>query len=441
MKGVHLPPLHRISGCPLVLLLVLSLCGVSDARGAGPPPFGAPPALRVEPSGTRKICQVVGEVDRQTGARTLNATETNYGFWGTDLGASFEHEGELYFLFGDTHPSGDRSRPRDADLIATSRDDDPEDCLELSFIADGDGGYRPLTIPGVSSGAFNVPTGGLSANGEMYVFATTDFSPANPMGRSVLASSDDDGRTFRFRRTVSTDKFINVAPAVVDGATIPGLPQPSGDVALLWASGRYRRSDPYLAVVPADRIAQAEEVRYFAGTDPVDGRPRWSGNEPDAAPLFAESCLGELSVGWNPYLERWLMLYNCGEPESQIHVRSAELPWGPWSEPELLFDPERDGGYCNFMNPGPRITAVSMPVSACRDVSDPHSAGQAGDAYGPYLISRFTRGTPGGASDIYYLMSTWNPYTVVLMRSTLRIEEDGRVAADRAPTPSRPPAG
>jgi hypothetical protein len=434
MKGIHPVTLRRISGCPLALLLALFLCGVADARSAEPRPFGGPPAVRVEPGSTRKICQVVGEIDRQTGARTLNATESTYGFWGTDLGASFEHDGGLYFLFGDTHPSGDRARPRDADLIAVSHDDDPEDCLELSFVTDEDGGYRPLTIPGISSGAFNVPTGGLSANGEMYVFATTDFSPANPMGRSVLASSDDGGRTFRFRRTVST-------PAVVDGAAIPGLPQAAGDAVLLWASGRYRQSDPYLAVVPADRIARAGELRYFAGTDPVDGRPLWSRNEPDAAPLFAASCLGELSVGWNPYLERWLMLYNCGTPENGIHVRSAEFPWGPWSEPELLFDPERDGGYCGFMNPGPRIVAASMPQPACPDVSDPHSTDQAGDAYGPYLISRFTRGAPGGTSDIYYLMSTWNPYTVVLMRSTLRIEEDGRVAADRAPAPSRPPAG
>ncbi|HSK39734.1 MAG TPA: DUF4185 domain-containing protein [Arenibaculum sp.] len=429
MNGIGTIRLRRIPGGPLALLLALSLAlslgGTFSSLDARSFPSSGDPAVRTEPGSTRKICQVVGETDRRTGARTVNATETNYGFWGTDLGASFEHEGELYFLFGDTHASGGLKRPRDADLIAVSRDDDPEDCIEMSFITDEDGGYRPLTIPGVSSGAFSVPTGGVSVNGEIHVFATTDFSPANPMGRSVLASSGDKGRTFEFRHTVSSGKFINVAPVVVDGATVAGLPQSAGDAVLLWASGRYRRSDPYLAAVPADRIAEPGEVRYFAGIDPASGRPRWSRDEPDAAPLFPESCLGELSVGWNPYLERWLMLYNCGTPRNRIYIRSAKLPWGPWSEPDILFDPERDGGYCNFMNAGPRVVTVSTSGTACGSVSDPHTPDRAGDAYGPYLIPRFTRGTPGQTSDIYYLMSTWNPYTVVLMRSTLSIGDDG----------------
>ncbi|HYE00242.1 MAG TPA: DUF4185 domain-containing protein [Alphaproteobacteria bacterium] len=427
MPAHHDLPCHRSLRHSLGLLFVFGL-GALGSGAAAAQTQAAPPLPRVVSAKPEKVCQIVGEVDRQTGRPTPNATESRYGFWGTDLGASFEHQGKLHFLFGDTHASGGLSRPRDADLLAVSTDDDPDDCLEMAFLTDPDGGYRPLSIPGVSSGEFSVPTGGLSVGGEVFVFATTDFSPANPMGRSVLASSRDGGRNFALRRTVSTEKFINVAPAVAEAAAVPGLPVPAGKAALLWASGRYRQSAPYFAVAPADRIAQGGAMRYFAGLDPADGSPRWSGDEADAAPLFEESCLGELSVAWNPHLRRWLMLYNCGTPNNRIYMRSAERPWGPWSAPETLFAPGRDDGPCPFLHPG-QGAADAGPAAGCARVSDPHNPHVAGDVYGPYMIPRFARGVDGASSTIYYLMSTWNPYTVVLMRSTLTLDGGVKVAA------------
>src|SRR4051794_40724246 len=51
---------------------------------------------------TRKVHQLTGEQDRERGVPTLNRTESTVGMFGTDLGASFEHDGRLWFLFGDT---------------------------------------------------------------------------------------------------------------------------------------------------------------------------------------------------------------------------------------------------------------------------------------------------------------------------------------------------
>ena len=49
-----------------------------------------------------KINQLTGSWDAQFRKKTLAVTpDTNIR--GTDLGASFEHNGNLYFLFGDTH--------------------------------------------------------------------------------------------------------------------------------------------------------------------------------------------------------------------------------------------------------------------------------------------------------------------------------------------------
>ncbi|MGE5545963.1 MAG: DUF4185 domain-containing protein [Solirubrobacterales bacterium] len=374
----------------------------------------AAPAPEVDHQATRKICQVTGEVDRSTGRATVNRTESRYRFWGTDLGASFEHDGKLVVLFGDTHPMPGLERLPDRDLLAISADTNPEDCLHVDVLTDGDGGYRPLAIPGVDGGEFSVPTGGFSAGGAMHVVATTGKSATSPMARSILAKSVDGGRTFQPEYELSSRHFINVAAAHAEPADASGLPAGAGDGILLWGSGAYRKSDAYLAVLPADRVGDRSAMRFFAGTDEA-GQPRWSAREEDSRPLFQQSCIGELSVAWNADLGKWVMMYNCGEPRSRILVRTADRPWGPWSSPQVLFDAAADKGFCRFMNnPG---------EAGCPAVSDPHNPETAGDPYAPYMIARFSRGEPGRYSDVYFLMSTWNPYNVVLMSARLKVPE------------------
>ncbi len=379
--------------------------------------------IRVQPLATRKVCQLVGETDRETGLHTVNMTESRYGFWGTDLGASFEHDGRLYFLFGDTHPRPGVWRPRDADLIAHTTDRDPEGCLRLTVPRAEDGAYAPLSIPGVASGPFEVPTTGFSANGRMYVVVTTDHGLHHRvMGRSVMAVSEDDGATFRQVGTLSTDRFINVAAATIGEVEVPGLPTPPGGAVLFFGTGHYRASPPFLAVTPAGLVEDPTARRYFAGM--VDGLPRWSTAEHEAVPLFDQPCMGEVSAAWDRQLGKWIMLYNCLGPmhRSQILMRTADLPWGPWSEPLIVFDPPVDGD-CRFIHPwGP-----PAPGRPCAAVTDPFRPHIAGDAYGPYLIPSFTRPTGDGGADIYFTLSTWNPYTVVLMRATLLRDEGPEV--------------
>ena len=48
-----------------------------------------------------------------------------------------------------------------------------------------------------------------------------------------------------------------------------------------------------------------------------------------------------------------------------------------------------------------------------------------GGNYAPYLIERWTKvnsGPTDRSADIYYVLSTWNPYVVVLMNSRLRMQ-------------------
>jgi hypothetical protein len=353
-----------------------------------------------------KICQLVGDFDRERQEETLNLTRTRAGVGRTDLGSSFRHAGKTWFLFGDTGGAIPGAR----DPIAWSDDDTPEDCLALTFVADGPL-FRPVTVPGITHGGFEVPIAGLEAGGSMILYHSTDTytrpDGTTAMGRTVVAQSGDGGRTFAYLYELSDTAFINVSPVTVATAAWSGLPAAAGDTVLLFGSGDYRRSDVRLAVQPLGGIGSRASLRYLAGLG-AGGAPMWSADESQASPLFDHPCVGELSVTYNPALELFVMLYNCG---GGIILRTAPRPWGPWSPPQTLFDARRDGGYCHYMH-------VAWSQEHCDEVQDDGTDDVWGGAYGPFQIAELAT-TGNGASTIYFTMSTWNPYTVVLMRATL----------------------
>lgn len=369
-----------------------------------PLPFSTPGVIV---RNVEKISQITGEMDRQRGVPTDNQTETKFGLRGIDLGASFEHNGKLVFLFGDTWPVGPTTadRPVDGDAIAFSDDKNPDDGLTLDFLKATDGKYKAVDIPGISLKGFEVPNGGFSSGGQMYGIYTTDHShvaSGEVMGRSVLARTDD-GLKWTLVYSLSSDKFINVSPVVVDAAKTPGLPIKTGKAILMWASSKeYRRSSPYLACVPANRVEDHSAIRYWSGPG------KWSADESDAQPVFVHPEVGELSVAWCDPLKKWLMTYNSGTPRG-IQLRTADKATGPWSDATTLFDPK--DGYGKYMH-------ISWANQKVDSVQDPGRDNEYGGEYGPYMIPKFFKKTPEGAR-IYFVMSIWNPYAVVLMRADL----------------------
>ena len=361
--------------------------------------------VRYVPGSSRKICQLTGDYDWERDEYTVNQT-LHVGIEGTDLGASFVHEGRTYFLFGDTmglSVSG-------ADSIAFTTDTDPEHCLKLQFVTNSLGVFRSIDIPGVSTRGFEVPTGGFSANGTMYIIYSTDHSFFKMHGRSIVASSTDNAEHFTYRYDLSRNKFLTVAPVVIE-QTVAGLPEGATSGVLLWGTGQYRRSNPYLAYVPLSGIEDPKALRYYAGLD-ESGLPRWSKDESNAAALFEQPCVGEISVAWNPFIRKWLMLYNC---RRNIIVRVSGSPWGPWSSPQVLFNGWRDDGYCHFIH-------ASWLSKWCDAVNDFGRGFTSGGSYGPYMIPGYFKGDEK-TTTIYFVLSTWNPYQVVLMKSTLAIHE------------------
>jgi len=237
--------------------------------------------------------------------------------------------------------------------------------------------------------------------------------------------SDDDGNTFHYRYDFSSGpdaKFVNIAAE-----------QGSDSYIYFWGTqggSRYRQGPPYLARKPIGSLGSPAGLEYFHGLS-ASGAPIFMPGEANAIPLFHDTlpgasgqpqtadCMGELGVTWNQFLNRWLMLYNCaGRPAGQggVLLRVAQQPWGPWSDPQVLFNAERDGGYCHFIH-----RAVTSALPQCDNLAPPKRIGEYGGSYGPYVISRYTTGdAAAGTSTIVYTLSTWIPYTEVIMQSTLR---------------------
>ena len=428
---------------------------------------------------TQKICQLTGEKDLFSPGQqyTINRTETNYGLAGVDLGASFEHNGRIYFLFGDTISSvgfsdDNGNRPVDGDSIAwVATDADPEQCLQsaappptsitpLTFLTAPDKRYLSPRVQHGSNiiprSGFDVPAAGFSANGNLYAFFTTDSDPNQiapclheTMGRSVLARLDDESQNrFTYLYDVScrpgiacavpnpglcnfstaspsgsAGYFINVSPVIVNNADVPGLPDiadPAGKGLLLWGSGQYRCSNVYLAYVPLNSIESSTRLSWRYAVIDTAGQVHWSGCEADAIPLLNQApCIGEFSVAWNPFLHKWLMLYNC---PNAIYYRVADQPWGPWSDQLTLFDPRCDHGYCHLIH-SPHCCDFQAADCAAGKAKDNlvGDADRTAGPYGPYVISSLTKGD-ATSTTIYWLMSTWNPYEVVLMKSTLQLD-------------------
>ena len=373
------------------------------------------PRIELVPGSVRKICQLTGERDRERNTPAFNRTQTRFGLVGTDLGSSFEHDGRLWFLFGDTWPDA-----ASGDSVAWTTDRRPEPGIGLTFVSSGSRFVSPRvsTSDGrvVSTGAFEVPVAGFSANGHMYVFRSTDHyreAGWEVMGRSVLtrAVNGDPANLaclYDFSVVRRGGKFVNLACVVV-GEGLAGLPF-RGPALLAWGSGRYRASDAYFACAPLGSVEDKESWRFYCGSDSRSRRPIWAAEESAALALFPHPQIGELSVTWNAPLGLWLMLYNAGSPRG-INARVAQHPWGPWSDPVVVFDPTwAHTGYGAFMHVKDGLDGVS----------DPGREDEWGGEYGPYVIDRYTRAVPPGRVAVYFVMSTWNPYNTVEMGMVLR---------------------
>ncbi len=392
---------------------------------------------RVEPAAyrvidTRKVEQIIGDVDFETMKPTRQRTGTRFNLLHSDLGSSFQHKGKLWFLFGDSDPESPGWDPRHDDAVAWS-DAESVEQFRLNFLTDESSGrgYRNLKIRGtvrggsgpsdadIDLGTLNVPLDGISDGDRVFVWFTTDGAR-----RSLVACSEDDFRSFRKVFDFGETHFVDVAVERARGP-IPGLPaSEENDQVLIFGSGNKQHHHVYLAAVSFQSLREADRsaVRFLKALTPhPDGwRLQWSDRESDAVPVFriehgeGPGVMSEVPHGWgfgeplvhyNRVMKTWVATYNSAR--RTIRLRTAAQPWGPWSESVVLFDPAHDYGR------GPAY-------GRCIGDGRTERLGGQGELYGPYVIEPFTRIEAGGRIRLSWLLSPWQPYTVLLMESTLQ---------------------
>ncbi len=410
------------------LAAALAVVVLSGLR-AGTAPDGTAPENPYRLETTTKLVQIVGDFDRHRNVPVRGRTASRYGVEGTDLGCPVEHAGRLWFLFGDTHPTSSVDfDPQHDDSIAFTTAARPED-FELTFLTKdaAPGEWKPprISCPGEPNclplDGFNVPVAGISDGDTLFVWFTVDHA-----GRSILARSDDDARSFELVYELGRSHFIDLAAVQIEGP-IPGIAgSEEQDWVLLFGSGTVDHPDVYAAAAPLESLHAGDRnaVWFLSGVEPVGRTVRleWSRRERDSVPLFkiepeetfhrtlvAELtgyAFGEPLVHFNANAGLWMATYNTGA--RRIRLRTARHWYGPWSESIVLFDPAVDYGngaaFGSFIVGGD----PSLPPE------------QWGAVYGPFVLPQFTEGPDStGRLTLYHLLSTLEPYTVVVMKATL----------------------
>jgi hypothetical protein len=276
--------------------------------------------------------------------------------------------------------------------------------------------------------------------------------------------------------TLRTNKFINPTARTVKHFT--GGPTgsdygPGAGTVLVWGrpgfSGQQgRQAQIYLFAhrLPIKRGTNGRwrfRPRYYAGVHKRTNAPSWSRQQRKAKPLALDGIVGgspfeeqplvnQFTISWvGGSIRKWVMLYGGnigdyllldpahsrpGEGPGSVRIRFAEHPWGPWSpaNPHLLEGSPGEVG--TPLGPGGVLfhpLCVDQPGAPCAP-SDPIRPVDSflpgcapfgktfdnGFFYGANIIDAYTKSDGVGGMDIYWNVSTWNPYGVLFVKTNLR---------------------
>ncbi|MGW7682553.1 DUF4185 domain-containing protein [Kribbella sp. NPDC054772] len=366
------------------------------------------PADRSTPAQAAPTPSPVQRVAKLTGPQSINDTEARFALKATDLGILWDNgSGEILTAFGDSYGSGWTGPGGGAgdqatidwrcNLLFRSKDDTLADGMTLDSAAEDKPGHAKEFLPckKVDRDEHTViPTAGISVGKRQYVqyMSVNYWGPAGSWftNYSGFAYSDDNGENW----TKDPDARWQNTKAWDDNFQMTALAKDKGYVYMVGTpNGRF--GSAHLARVPQQQVLQKKAWRYW------DGRT-WSPQETAAVPIAAGP-VGEVSVQWNAYTGKWLMMY-LDEHRAAIVLRSAKDLTGPWSgEQVVVKGTDYPGLYGSFMHPW---------------------------STGP---------------DLYFTMAQWDPYNVFLMHTKLtddaqpaNLISDPGFEAQTSGTPSAP---
>jgi hypothetical protein len=344
----------------LILLFTISCKAVDD-----------PYQTREDPTMALKGIADLEFVAWVTGPKSINETDQRYDIHGTDLGSMFASGDTLYIAFGDTFsccrpPAGGAGGENwRFNALAYATDTDPENGITFDgMIVDEDGKARAVLQKGLGDVTI-IPTSGVAVDNRLYLHYMAVKKWGDPghwtLNRSGWGYSDDRGVTWVQPEDATWEGDTNFGQAAIvqDGGYIYILGIPGG-----------RFGGVAIARVLPDDLLDLDKYAYWDGG-------AWIPNGEEALEIVPAP-VGELSVAWNAYLERWIMTY-LDETRRAIVIREAANLVGPWGDPIEL------------------VSANEYPA-----------------LYGAYLHPWASDGEV-----VYFNMSQWAPYNVLLMRARL----------------------
>jgi hypothetical protein len=208
--------------------------------------------------------------------------------------------------------------------------------------------------------------------------------------------------------------------------------------------------NPYLMYHPVEDGVLGEP-QYFAG---MSGKnPVFSPDRTAAQPLYLEDKMvthhasfahvpdvgggvwvmlygGHIQPNQRPALEFFVRPVTDAhfyDPNAGIYLRWAKKPWGPWSPPITIFNAftPGQGGYCAnmyFDDPEGK-TGFQCPAAAEARNARLNRVPDSGHSseYAPVILPRFTKRIDRDKARIHWLLTSSNPYRVMLMRSDFSI--------------------
>jgi len=358
------------------------------------------------------------------------------GVYGTDLGIMwFNGENGLTQLaFGDTFSGPNMTGDWRSNVLLLS--DDTQLYNGLSLINTG---YAYQFIPAARDAVFfigsevtNIPSSAVYANGENYVnyFSVKSWDTPGRWTTNYSAISMYNPATDSWvlqRSTIrSAGWFRSSTPYVAGDQNFQQMAyvlQPEdqvspGQTRYLYAFGTPagRAGSAYLSRVPETAVTDLAQYEYWDGSTWVRNKPAVAapviGDSPNSAGLFG--CIidlannpnffggwfagligaktggnvSEMSVQYNEYLDKYVVMY--GDGLNNIQLRTADTPEGPWSDPIMV------------------ASSIQYPGLYAPMIHPLSGTGQLTGATGEPDVST-----------LYWNMSLWGNYNVVLMKTDL----------------------
>lgn len=365
-------------------------------------------------------------------AQTNNTAWANV--YGTDLGIMwFNGDNQLTQLaFGDTFSGPNMTGDWRSNILLLSNDRQLNNGLTLlntgpayQFIP-----AAPNQVFFIGSEVTNIPTSAVYANKTNYVSYMSVKSWDTP-GRwttNYSAISQYDPKTDKWvlqKQTVRPAAYFRsntmYEPGDQNFQQMAYVLQPESQVAAgqpryVYAMGTPagRAGSAYLSRVPEGAVTDLKQYQYWNGS-------AWVSNQAQAAPIIGDSTkstgilgplidlandpnfmggrlagfvgaktggnVSEMSIQYNEYLDKYVVLYGNGS--NNVILRTADTPEGPWSDPVTI------------------ATSIQYP-----------------GLYAPMIhplsgTGLLTDGTNPDVSNLYWNMSLWGNYNVVLMKTDL----------------------